>query len=268
MRSSDEILAEVKLAAEDGHSEIHLLGQIVNHYQDPVNPELDFSELLRLVEKIEKVKRIRFASPHPRHVSDRLIETMGELKKVCRHLHLPLQSGSSKILKSMNRRHTREHYLNLVNKVRKSIPEIALSTDIIVGFPGETESDFLETLNMTETVRFNSMFSFKYSERPNTLASKRLPDTVPSEEKLARLMRLQGLQKKIQSGLNEELVGQTVEVLIDSRSRKRPHELSGRTSQNIIVNFQGTSDQIGGLATVRIDESGPHSVHGFQVQSS
>jgi len=268
MRPSQEILAEVELVAAAGHSEIHLLGQIVNHYQDPQYPDFDFPQLLRSVGEVDKVKRIRFASPHPRHVSDRLIEVMGESEKVCSHLHLPLQSGSSKILKSMNRRHSREYYLQLVNKVRKNIPEIALSTDIIIGFPGETENDFFETLSMTETVRFNSMYSFKYSERPNTLASKRLPDTVASEEKLSRLMRLQDLQKNIQIALNKELVGRRVEVLIDSRSRKRPNELSGRTPQNTIVNFEGAPDQIGDLTIVEIDGSGAHSVHGFQVQSN
>ena len=160
------------------HREVQLLGQIVNHYQAPDDSRCDFAALLERLSAINGLKRIRFASPHPRHVTPRMIAAMRDLPTVCRHLHLPVQSGSTRILAAMRRRHTREHYLDLVDALREAMPDIALSTDMIVGFPGEAETDFEETMTLVEKVRYHSMFSFKYSERPNTLASKRLPDGV------------------------------------------------------------------------------------------
>jgi len=169
MRPAGEIVEEVRLAASQGHREIQLLGQIVNHYAAPDKPDCDFAALLELVHEVPDVARIRFASPHPRHVSARMISAMAELPKVCRHLHLPVQSGSTEVLSRMRRRHTREEYLSLVERIRLAIPDIALSTDVIVGFPGETERDFDDTMSLVQTVGYHSMFSFKYSERPNTL---------------------------------------------------------------------------------------------------
>ena len=155
------------------------------------------------------IERIRFASPHPRHTTDRLIAAVRDLPKVCKHLHLPVQSGSTRVLGLMRRRHTREQYLDLVARIRAAIPNVQLSTDMIVGFPGETEADFEETLSLTEAVRYHSMFSFKYSERPNTLASKRMPDDVPEEEKTRRIVALQALQRSIQSDLFQRSIGPT-----------------------------------------------------------
>ena len=200
---------------------MQLLGQIVNHYQAPDDPSCDFPGLLEAVDDVPGVERIRFASPHPRHASDRLIEAIRDLPRVCKHLHLPVQSGSSRVLDAMRRRHTREDYLDLVGRLREAIPDIALSTDMIVGFPGETDADFEETLSLTRAVGFSSMFSFKYSERPNTLAAKRLKDDVPEEEKGRRLSALQELQKEIQWDLHRAAVGREFEVLVDSRSRRR-----------------------------------------------
>jgi tRNA-2-methylthio-N6-dimethylallyladenosine synthase len=262
MRPAKEIIEEAHQAADSGHVEIHLLGQIVNHYQAPDLAGCDFAKLLELVHDLPNVERIRFASPHPRHVTSRMLEAMRDLPKVCRHLHLPVQSGSTEILRAMRRRHTRADYLRLVEKIRKTIPDIALSTDMIVGFPGETHDQFEETISLTETVGYHSMFSFKYSERPNTLAAQRLPDSVPESEKTARIMELQAIQKSIQTSLNRRQVGQAVSVLVDSRSRRRHEELSGRTSQNTVVNFPGKPEWIGHVVEVSVSRSGPNSLSG------
>jgi tRNA-2-methylthio-N6-dimethylallyladenosine synthase len=265
MRPAKEIVEEVRQAADRGHREIQLLGQIVNHYQAPDLKSCDFARLLELVHEIPKVERIRFASPHPRHVTQRMMEAMRDLPNVCRHLHLPAQSGSTAVLRAMRRRHSRDDYLHLVEKIRQTIPDIALSTDMIVGFPGETHDQFEETLSLTATVGYHSMFSFKYSERPNTLAAHRLPDSVTESDKTDRIMTLQALQRSIQTSLHEQQVGRSVSVLVDSRSRRRQEELSGRTSQNTVVNFPGQSDWIGRTVDVSIYRAGPNSLSGVVV---
>jgi tRNA-2-methylthio-N6-dimethylallyladenosine synthase len=262
MRAKAEILANVREAVASGRHEIHLLGQIVNHYQAPDDSSCDFPALLEAVNSVPGVRRIRFASPHPRHASERLIGAVRDLPGVCKHLHLPVQSGSSAVLQRMRRRHTRNQYLDLVGRVRHAIPNVQLSTDMIIGFPGETEAEFEETLSLTETVRFNSMFSFKYSERPNTLASKRLPDDVPESVKTRRIRGLQLLQRRIQLELHEAMIGQTVEVLVDDRSRRRDWELSGRTSGNTVVNFPGRPEWVGHFVDVEVRRAGPNSLWG------
>jgi len=214
------------------------------------------------VHGVDGIDRIRFASPHPRHVDDRFIDAMERLPKVCRHLHLPVQSGSTSVLQAMRRRYTREAYLSLIERIRERLPEVALSTDMIVGFPTETEADFEDTLTLTAAVGYHSMFSFKYSPRPNTLAEQRLPDLVSEDEKTRRIVALQALQRGIQGGLNERLVGQTVDVLVDSGSRRRDTELSGRTSTNVVVNLPGPLSWVGRLIPVRVERAGPHSVWG------
>ena len=196
-----DIVADARHAVDTGAKEIQLLGQIVNHYQAPDDPSCDFAGLLERLNEIDGLERIRFASPHPRHVTPRMIEALRTLPKVCRHLHLPVQSGSTDVLRAMRRRHTREEYLELVARLREAMPDIALSTDMIVGFPGERAEDFEQTLSLTEAVRYHSMFSFKYSPRPNTLALKRMPDDVPEEEKTRRIVELQALQGRIQGEL-------------------------------------------------------------------
>jgi len=218
--------------------------------------------LLEAVHEVDGIERIRFASPHPRHVSPRFLDTMARLPKVCRHLHLPVQSGSTRVLEAMRRRYTRESYLDLVGRIRASLPGVALSTDMIVGFPGETDADFDDTLTLTAAVRYHSMFSFKYSARPNTLAEKRLADDVSEAEKTRRIMALQELQRGIQTALNEALVGQVADVLVDAASRRRETELSGRTSANVVVNVPGPAEWIGQTVAVRIERAGPHSVWG------
>jgi len=262
MRAKAEILADAREAAASGRREVQLLGQIVNHYQAPDDPACDFPALLEAVHEIPGIDRIRFASPHPRHTSDRLIAAVRDLPKVCKHLHLPVQSGSSRILGLMRRRHTREAYLDLVARIRAAIPNVQLSTDMIVGFPGETEADFEETLSLTAAVGYHSMFSFKYSERPNTLASKRMPDEVGESEKTRRIVALQVLQRSIQSDLFQRSIGETREVLVDATSRRREWELTGRTSGNTVVNFPGPPEWLGRMVAVRIERAGPNSVWG------
>jgi tRNA-2-methylthio-N6-dimethylallyladenosine synthase len=276
MRSKADILGDVRDAVRSGRKEIQLLGQIVNHYSAPDDPDCEFADLLAHVNDVPGVERIRFASPHPRHTGARLIEALRDLPKVCKHLHLPVQSGSSRILSAMRRRHTREEYLDLIQQIRESIPGITLSTDVIVGFPGETADDFEQTLSLTRTARFHSMFSFKYSPRPNTLASKRLPDDVSGDEKTGRIVALQSLQRQIQTQLHEEAVGTFAEVLVDSASRRQLHEVSGRTGGNIVVNIPVPSDTtgnthhgtwVGRTVPVRITRAGPYSLWGEAVSA-
>jgi tRNA-2-methylthio-N6-dimethylallyladenosine synthase len=198
-----------------------------------------------------------------------------DLPRVCKHMHLPVQSGSSRVLTAMRRRHTREEYLELVARIRAAIPGVTLSTDMIVGFPGETAEDFEDTLTLTAAARYHSMFSFKYSPRPNTLASKRMPDDVSPAEKTARIVALQALQREIQTGLHEAMVGTEVEVLVDSVSRRRALEVSGRTSGNTVVNFATAADisgsdpgsWLGRVQRVRVTRAGPHSLWGEAVPS-
>ena len=265
MRPKADIVAEVREAAATGHREVQLLGQIVNHYTAPDDPSCDFSGLLEAVHAVDGVERIRFASPHPRHVSPRFLETMVRLPKICRHLHLPVQSGSTRILEAMRRRYTRDSYLDLIAQIRELLPDVALSTDMIVGFPGESDVDFDDTLRLTAAVRYHSMFSFKYSPRPSTLADQRLADDVAEDDKTRRIVALQALQRDIQSGLNEQMVGQTVGVLVDAASRRRDTELSGRTSSNVVVNLPGPADWIGRTVPVLVERAGPHSVWGRNV---
>jgi tRNA-2-methylthio-N6-dimethylallyladenosine synthase len=268
MRAAAAILAEARQAVDEGAREVQLLGQIVNHYQAPDDPSCDFAELLARLNEIPRLERIRFASPHPRHVTARMIAAMRDLPKVCRHLHLPVQSGSTRLLAAMRRRYTRESYLALVGSLREAMPDIALSTDMIVGFCGETEADFEDTMSLTATVRYHSMFSFKYSPRPNTLALKRLSDDVPEEEKTRRIVALQALQKEVQGEIYRETIGRREPVLVDSRSRRRNSELSGRTSGNTIVNFAGPSEWVGRLVDVTITGANPNSLRGEAVGDS
>jgi tRNA-2-methylthio-N6-dimethylallyladenosine synthase len=262
MRPAADIVAEAREAVDHGAREIQLLGQIVNHYQAPDDRSCDFAELLARLDRITGLERLRFASPHPRHVTPRMIQAMRDLRTVCRHLHLPVQSGSTRVLTAMRRRYTRESYLELVDSLRQAMPDIALSTDMIVGFAGETAAEFEETLSLTAAVRYHSMFSFKYSPRPNTLALKRMEDDVTEEEKTRRIVDLQALQRDIQGALYQQAVGRVEPVLVDSKSRRRDWELSGRTSGNTVVNFAGAPGWIGQIVPVRITSANPNSLRG------
>ena len=268
MRPVADILSEAKLAVDTGAREIQLLGQIVNHYQAPDDDRCDFAQLLERLAALDGLERIRFASPHPRLVTPRMIAALRDNPKVCRHLHLPVQSGSSRVLAAMRRRHTREDYLLLIDRLRDAMPDIALSTDMIVGFPGENEADFNDTLSLTATVRYHSMFSFKYSTRPNTLASKRMQDDVAEDEKTSRIVALQALQKDVQAELYRATIGRLEHVLVEARSRRRAWELSGRTSGNTVVNFSGDPSLIGTIVPVRITGANPNSLRGELLATS
>jgi tRNA-2-methylthio-N6-dimethylallyladenosine synthase len=265
MRPFAAIMDEVRLAADTGRREVQLLGQIVNHYQAPDDATCAFADLLNRVSEVPGIERVRFASPHPRHVTERLLETMRDNPKICRHLHLPVQSGSNTVLARMRRRYTREVFLDLVATSRSIVPGIALSTDIIVGFPGESAADFADTCSLVERARFHSMFSFKYSPRPNTLAEKRLTDDVTEAEKTRRIVELQALQRRIQLEVLGEAVGSVEPILVDGVSRRRDDELSGRTSGNTVVNFAGPRAWMGQLVDVQITEATPNSLRGLAV---
>jgi tRNA-2-methylthio-N6-dimethylallyladenosine synthase len=262
MRPVADILAEVRDAAAHGRVEVQLLGQIVNHYQAPDDASCDFAGLLERVNDVPGIRRIRFASPHPRHVTPGLVSAIRDLPKVCKHLHLPVQSGSSRVLHSMRRRYTRETYLEGVTRLREAIPGIEISTDIIVGYPGESGKEFEETMDLVRTVEFQSIYSFKYSVRPNTLASKRMKDDVTEGEKTRRIVALQALQRDIQMQNHTRMIGSVHEVLVDSTSRRRSWEVSGRTFGNTIVNFPGPPEWLGRVVPVRITGAAPNTVRG------
>lgn len=253
-RSPKDILDEVKKLAADGVMEIMLLGQNVNSYGKTLEKPMSFARLLTEVDKIEGIERIRFMTSHPKDLSDELIEAMKNSKKVCRHLHLPLQSGSSRILKAMNRHYTKEQYLELVGKIRRAMPDISLTTDIIVGFPGETEEDFKETLDVVEKVRFDSAFTFIYSKRTGTPAAK-MEDQISQEEVKDRFDRLLDRVQKISA----EVCGQdrhTVQrVLVEEKDEQIDGFLTGRMGNNTIVHFKGDDNLLGTLVDVYLEES-------------
>ncbi len=268
MRPVADILADVRQAVATGRGEVQLLGQIVNHYQAPDDPGCDFAELLRRVSDVDGIKRIRFTSPHPRHATDRLIAALRDLPKVCKHFHLPVQSGSNSVLKAMRRRYTREEYMALVDRLRTEVPGIVLSTDVIIGFPGETEADFEDTMDLVRRARFSFMYSFKYSPRPNTLAVKRMRDDVLESDKTRRIMALQKLQAEIQLSLFQAQVGHEMDVLVESRSRRSDAELAGRTDGWALVNFPGPAEWIGRVVRVRITAAAPNSLRGEVMEEA
>ncbi len=268
MRCKSDILAEVAEAARSGRQEVQLLGQIVNHYQAPDHPGCDFAGLLEAVHEVPGIQRIRFASPHPRHTSSRLIAAIRDLPKVCKHVHLPVQSGSTRVLSAMRRRHTRDEYLSLVAQIRRAVPSVQLTTDLIIGFPGERDEDFQQTLSLLDEVRFHNVFSFKYSPRPNTLASRKMPDDVPESVKTSRIVELQARQKEIQAQLHQRVVGTQVSVLVDSFSKRREWELSGRTTGNTVTNFPGSPDLMGTVVTVHVERAGAYGLWGTVVLDS
>ncbi len=259
-RAIGHIVREVRALADAGFLEVQLLGQNVNSYKDPTTGA-SFEKLLDAVNAVDGIRRLRFTSPHPKDFGRPLMESFRDLDKLCPHMHLPAQSGSTSVLERMNRGYTREELLAKVELAREIVPDLALSTDLIVGFPGETDSDFDDTLELIKEVAFDSVYSFKYSERPYTYAGREQPDDVPEPVKADRLARLQASQKQIQARKNAAFVGRTVEVLVEGRSKKVAEELSGRTPENRVVNFVGHSEP-GRLIPVRITRFGPNSLFG------
>ena len=264
-RRPGEVVAEVTRLAADGVREITLLGQNVNSWGRDLAPDLrtDFGELLRACDAVEGIERIRFTSPHPKDFRDPVIAAIAECDAVCEQIHLPLQSGSSRILKAMRRTYDRERYLRLVAKLRDAIPDLALGTDVIVGFPGETETDFRETLEVVEEVRYDSAFTFVYSPRHGTEAAD-LPGQVPDEVKRDRIERLVEVVQRIASERNAARVGRVEEVLVEGHSRTGERLLRGRTRRNTTVNFAGDA-QPGDLVEVAIDGATSTTLRGAQL---
>lgn len=260
-RRPAEIVAEVQEFLATGGKEVTLLGQNVNSYGRGLGESITFPGLLRSLTELPGLARLRFATSHPKDLSGELMALFGEQTPLCESLHLPVQSGSNRILAAMNRGYTREQYMEKVEKLRGFLPEISLSTDIIVGFPGETEADFQETLDLVETIAFTQAFCFKYSPRPQTRAAT-LPDQVPEEFKSERLARLLDLQNRLTLAAHRRMVGQVREVLVEGASKRSAAELSGRLRTNQVVNFSGPPNLLGQLVQVRLTEAHPHSLKG------
>ena len=252
-REAKEIVREIERLAADGVKEVMLLGQNVNSYGKNLDTPMTFSELLKEIEKIEGLERIRFMTSHPKDLSDELIETMKNSKKICNHFHLPLQSGSSRILKIMNRRYDKEHYLELVRKIREAVPNIAITTDIIVGFPGETEEDFLETMDVVRQVEYDSAFTFIYSKRTGTPAAA-MEDQIPEDVVKDRFDRLLHLVQEISAKKAGALTGRTLPVLVEEQNEQDASLVTGKLTNNSTVHFAGTPDMIGTIQNVRLKE--------------
>jgi len=264
-RKFHDILAEVRALTACGVREVTLLGQNVNSYGKGPGNGHSFAELLRAVGDVEGIERIRFTTSHPKDLTDDIIACFRDVKALCENIHLPVQSGSDAVLARMNRRYTRADYLERVRKLREACPEIAISSDIIVGFPGETRQDYQKTLDLMEKVRFDNLFSFQYSERKGT-AAVGLDGKVNPDVKRQRLIDLQALQDRHTRQKNDSLVGRTVEVLVDGTSRNTPRDVTGRTRSNKIVNFTGANTLIGKTVRVRIVEAFLHSLRGEMLE--
>ena len=252
-RAPEDIVREIKKVVSEGVVEVMLLGQNVNSYGKNLENPITFAALLKEIEKIEGLRRIRFMTSHPKDLSDELIEVMRTSKKICRHLHLPLQSGSTRILNEMNRHYTKEDYLELVRKIKTACPDISLTTDIIVGFPGETVEDFLETLDVVEKVRFDSAYTFIYSKRTGTKAAA-MENQVPEAVVKERFDRLLNLVQTISAEVTMRDTGKVMEVLVEEQNDHDASLVSGRLSNNLIVHFPGSTDLIGKIVSVSLDE--------------
>ena len=253
-RNPEDIIDEIKQLVANGVVEIMLLGQNVNSYGKTLENPITFAQLLQRIEDIEGLKRIRFMTSHPKDLSDELIKVMAKSKKICKQMHLPLQSGSSRLLKIMNRHYNKKQYLTLVEKLRKEIPDIGITTDIIVGFPGETEEDFEETLDVVEKAQYDSAFTFIYSKRSGTPAAK-MPDQVPEDVVKDRFDRLLSLVNSISKEKTKALEGSVQEVLVEEVNKKIPGYVSGRLSNNSVVHFPADVSLIGSLVNVKLEEA-------------
>ncbi len=266
-RPSSEILSEVRVLVSSGLREVELLGQTINAYRCPETGG-GLAHLLRKILEISDLDRLRFITSHPRHFGEDLIEVLSDEPRLSRYLHLPFQSGSNRILKRMNRKYTREEYRDLIRRIRDRVPDINLSTDVIVGFPGESEEDFLQTLSLLEDIRFGQVFAFAYSPRPGTPAAKYRPK-LPEDVALDRLHRLFTLTDGISRQLNEALVGSRMRVLIDGTSRKSESDWQGRGEDNRVINFPATGrEKVGDIVEVEILQASAHSLVGRRPGSS
>ncbi|MFP5493242.1 tRNA (N6-isopentenyl adenosine(37)-C2)-methylthiotransferase MiaB [Parvimonas sp. G1641] len=263
-RTPESIITEIKELANKGYKEITLLGQNVNSYGKTLRPKVSFPELLKMVNEVEGIERIRFLTSHPKDCSDELIEAIANLDKVCENIHLPFQSGSNRILKDMHRVYTREHYLDLIRKLKKKVPNITLSTDIIVGFPGETEEDFNDTLSLVENVEYDQGFTFLYSIRKGTKAAE-MNEQIPHDIKQERFQRLIDTMYDIFYKKNKECVGKTYEVLVEGISKNNSEILTGRTRGYKLVHFKGGKRNIGQLVNVKITGNNSFALEGELV---
>jgi tRNA-2-methylthio-N6-dimethylallyladenosine synthase len=263
-RSSASILEEVRKLSGAGYSEIQLLGQTVNSYRDPGARGMTFAQLLVEVAAVRGIRRVRFTTSHPRDFGRDIVEAIDAVPALCDHVHLPAQSGSTRVLRAMQRTYTREEYLEKIAMIRAARRSISVTSDIIVGFPGETEEDVAETLSLLDAAQYDCVFAFQYSPRPNT-SSLQMADSIPEEEKGRRLAIVQDRQREIQVARNDELIGQTFEVLVDGASR-RPGQWAGRSSSNRILNFSSPhADLLGQYVHVRVTRAAPNSLVGEQV---
>jgi tRNA-2-methylthio-N6-dimethylallyladenosine synthase len=264
-----DVITEIALLAEQGVKEVTLLGQNVNAWRGEISGAApadgarlaDFAELLRYVAEIDGIERIRYTTSHPRDFTQRLIDAHAELEKLAAHVHLPVQSGSDRVLAAMKRGYTTLEYRSIVRRLRKARPGVSLSSDLIVGFPGETDSDFAATLKLVEETGFDASFSFLYSPRPGTPAAE-LADATPREEKLERLRRLQRLLERQARSISEAMIGSVQRILIEGPSKKNPQELAGRTANNRVLNFPGSLRLVGSFVNARVTEVRPHSLRG------
>lgn len=263
-RRMKNILKEAKELAEKGYKEIQFLGQNIDAYRDPDSGG-KLIDLLRKANEIEGIEWIRFITSHPKDIEEDFIISLKELKKVTKYIHLPAQAGSNSVLERMRRGYTREEFIEKVNMIRSHIPDIAIGTDIIVGFPGETEEEFKDTLRLLEEVKFDNLYSFKYSPRKGTLAA-RMKDDVPNKIKTERLIKVQNLQKEIQLEKNKTFVGKIVKVLVTGKSKKDPLIYAGRDEGNRVVNFSADKNHLGEFIRVLIEEATPHSLKGKRVE--
>lgn len=265
-----EIEREVRIAIHRGAKEVVLLGQTVNSYGKDLKPRMRFSALLQRLAQLDGLERIRFTSPHPQEVREDFIELVTSTKKVCRHIHMPLQSGSNRILKAMNRNYRRERYLKIIADLKSAAPDMAITTDVIVGFPGETEQDFMETMDILELVQFDNSYSFMFSPRPGTPAAE-LPQAIAEQEKLSRLQRFQARQEQITRQRLEGWIGREVEVLVEGSSAHDPAVMCGRTSQNIVVNIAASfsaSIRPGSMCRVAVNGMGRFTLKGEFIAPS
>jgi tRNA-2-methylthio-N6-dimethylallyladenosine synthase len=270
-RANASILEEVRRLADGGYTEVQLLGQTVNSYADPSARKMRFSELLVAVAEVNGIRRVRFTTSHPKDFGKDIVEAIEAVPGICEHVHLPVQSGSTKVLREMARTYSRDEYLEKIALMRASKREISITSDIIVGFPGETEKDFEETLSLLDLAQYDGAFSFKYSPRPNT-PSLKMKDAIPDEEKSRRLAILMEKQREIQRARNEKLVGSVFEVMVEGKSRRvnpsdvRASQWSGHTSSNKLMNFTSRAEEsLGDYVQVRVVSATPNSLVGEVV---
>ena len=263
-RASDAVLAEARRLADAGYTEIQLLGQTVNSYRDPSPRKWNFTDLLRAVAAVPGIRRVRFTTSHPNDFHREIVQAIDEVPAICDHVHLPVQSGSTRVLREMRRTYSREEYLEKVSWIRAARRPISITSDIIIGFPGETEEDFADTLSLLDAAQYDAIFSFKYSPRPNTSAMH-MPDAIPEEEKSRRLAILNEHQRQIQIARNEKLVGAAFEVLVDARHSAR-NQWAGRSTSNRMINFTSPRENIlGEYLQVKILRAGPNSLVGEHI---